>query len=121
LEETEPALPQKRLPPPTTADPTPAVVGHNLGESIRGEVERLIHIADQLFSAIERQIHAIEIDLTRTQGDVPSMNSALVFKEHLIRSATNLNASLQEITHHLGGKSTGSQGGARGDRASFGN
>jgi hypothetical protein len=95
------------------------VVAHNLGESVREDVEHLIHIAGQLFSAIERQIHAIEVDLTSTHSDVPSMNSALVFKEHLIRSATNLNASLQEIAHHLGDRA-GSNEQTRGGRASFG-
>jgi hypothetical protein len=119
LEKTEPPQPAEQIAPPsTTADPTPAVVGHHLGDSIREDVERLIHIAGQLFSAIERQIHAIEVDLTSTQSDVPSINGALVFKEHLIRSATNLNASLQEITHHLGERGSNEQ--ARGGRASFG-
>jgi hypothetical protein len=121
LEKIEPPQPAEEIAlPSTTADPTPAVVGHNLGDSIREDVEHLIHIAAQLFSAIERQIHAIEVDLTSAQSDVPSINGALVFKEHLIRSATNLNASLQEITHHLGERAAGSNEQTRGGRASFG-
>jgi hypothetical protein len=113
-------IPEDFVPPSHTADPTPAVVGHNLGETIRGDVEHLIHIAGQLFSAIERQIHAIEIELTTTQIDERSLKSATVFKEHLIRSATNLNSSLQEIAHHLGEMATGSNEQSRGGRASFG-
>jgi hypothetical protein len=119
LEKTEPPQPVEEISPPSiTAVPTSAVIGHNLGDSIREDVEHLIHIAGQLFSAIERQIHAIEVDLTSTESDIPSINGAIVFKEHLIRSATNLNASLQEITHHLGVAGSNEQ--ARGGRASFG-
>jgi hypothetical protein len=114
LEKTE-SPPTALVPPPTTADPTPAVVGHSLAESIREDVEHLIRIAGQLFSAIEHQIRAIEVDLTRTESAAAPSN-AIVLKEHLIRSATNLNAALQEIAHHLGESNEHSRGG----RASFG-
>jgi hypothetical protein len=114
LEKTEPPR-TAFVPLPTTADPTPAVVGHTLAETIREDVEHLIHIAGQLFSAIERQIRAIEVDLTSTQS-ASSMTGAVVLKEHLIRSATNLNTALQEITYHLGETNEQSRGG----RASFG-
>jgi hypothetical protein len=121
LENAEPPQRSVEIAPPwTTAGPTPAVVGHSLGETIREDVERLIQIAGQLFSAIERQIHAIEVDLTFTQSDLSPANNAILLKEHLIRSATNLNASLQEITHHLGERAGSSNDQARGGRASFG-
>ena len=96
------------------------MVGHFVGESIREEVEHLIQIAAQLFSAIERQIHAIETDLTTTQIETSSLNGAVVFKEHLIRSATSLNATLQEITRHLGESTATPSDRAFGGRTSFG-
>jgi hypothetical protein len=120
LENAEPSQRSTEIAPPsTTAGPTPAVVGHSLGETIREDVEHLIQIAGQLFSAIERQIHAIEVDLTFTESDHHSANNAILIKEHLIRSATNLNTSLQEITHHLGERGSSNEQ-ARGGRASFG-
>jgi hypothetical protein len=74
-----------------------------LSSSIQDDVERLIDIAAQLFSAIERQIHRIEQDLNYSAGGrVGEKNGHVVFKEQLIRSAASLDASLQQIVEHLG-------------------
>jgi hypothetical protein len=93
-------------PSSTTAGPTPAVVSPIVGGSIHDDVERLIHIAAQLFSAIERQIHNIEVDLSFAQSESTTLSSVTVFKEQLIRSAINLDAALQDIAHHLGERAT---------------
>jgi hypothetical protein len=92
-------------PPSTAAGPTPAAADVPIGSSIRDDVERLIQIAGQLFTAIERQIHSIEVDLMFAQSEISTLSSVTVFKEHLIRSAANLDSSLQEIAHHLGDRS----------------
>jgi hypothetical protein len=100
----------------TTAGPTPAVVDNPGGASIHDDVERLIQIAMQLFSAIERQIHNIEVDLMFARSEVTTLSSVTVFKEQLIRSATNLDTSLQEIARHLGERATAHTEHARGHR-----
>jgi hypothetical protein len=102
-----------------TAGPTPTVVDHPIGTSIHDDVERLIHIAAHLFSAIERQIHSIEADLMFAQSDVPSLSSVTLFKEQLIRSANNLDASLREIAQHLGEGPTTSNESPHHRRVSF--
>jgi len=96
--------PSASAPRSTTAGPTPAVVDLPIGTSIHQDVERLIQIAGHLFAAIERQIRSIEVDLMFAQSDVPIpiLSSVTVFKEQLIRSANNLDASLREIAQHLG-------------------
>jgi hypothetical protein len=79
--------------------------GVSLGKeftTIQDDVERLIEIAAQLFSAIERQIHDIESDLRPTSGEAIWMSERTIFKERLILSAQHLDQSLQEITKHLG-------------------
>jgi hypothetical protein len=70
--------------------------------SIQDDVERLIHIAAQLFSAIERQIRHIEEDLMSSSGLKVSKGGQTVFKEQLIQTVRALDASLQEIALHLG-------------------
>jgi hypothetical protein len=89
-------------PPSTAAGPTPVAVGVSLGPSIHDDVERLIQIAGQLYSAIERQIHSIEVNLMFVQSEISTLSSATVFKEQLIRSATDLDSSMKEIALHLG-------------------
>jgi hypothetical protein len=91
---------------PDAADRTAALGGHSgsgvLSSSIQDDVERLIQIAAQLFGAIERQIHRIEQDLNYSQSKQMASGGQIVFKEQLIRTAANLDASLQEIVVHLG-------------------
>jgi hypothetical protein len=77
---------------------------HQEFTTIQDDVERLIEIAAQLFSAIERQIHDIEADLQPTLGEEIWMSERTIFKERLIQSAQHLDHSLQEITKHLGQK-----------------
>jgi hypothetical protein len=92
---------------PDLPDRTLASDGHSpgggvLSSSIQDDVERLIQIAAQLFGAIERQIHRIEQDLNYSQGKRSVDGGQIVFKEQLIRTASNLETSLQEIVVHLG-------------------
>jgi hypothetical protein len=72
-----------------------------LGTPIQDDIERLIAIAAQLFSAIERQIHHIEQDLNYSQSGGVASAGATVFKEQLIRTAASLHDSLNEIAIHL--------------------
>jgi hypothetical protein len=69
--------------------------------SIQDDVERLIAIAAQLSSAIERQIHLIEVELVIACGEKVRPHTQTVFKERLIRCAESLDASLHEIAHNL--------------------
>src|ERR1035441_5890747 len=48
---------------------------------LHDDVERLIEIADQLFAAIERQIHRIEDDLTFTSGKNMVAGGQTMFKK----------------------------------------
>jgi hypothetical protein len=75
-----------------------------LTSSMHDDVERLITIAGQLFSAIERQIHSIEQDLNYSQSERRPTKDQTVFKEQLIRTASSLHVSLNEIALHLGGQ-----------------
>jgi hypothetical protein len=68
----------------------------------RDDVERLIQIAAQLFAAIEHQIHRIEQDLSFSSGKNMVAGGQIMFKEQLIRTAQELDTSLQEIARHLG-------------------
>jgi hypothetical protein len=70
--------------------------------TIQDDVERLIEIAAQLFSALERQIHGIEVDLLSTLGENLWSGERTVFKEQLIQTATNLDTSLRTVAEHLG-------------------
>jgi hypothetical protein len=66
------------------------------------DVERLIHIAAKLFTAIERQIQAIERDLLSTLDEDLWFVGRTVFNEQLIQSSLELDSSLQQIANHLG-------------------
>jgi hypothetical protein len=69
--------------------------------SLQDDVERLLEIAGQLFSAIERQIHRIEEELTFAGGEEVRAYAQTVFKERLINCAESLEMSIQEIGFHL--------------------
>lgn len=64
------------------------------------DVERLIELAGQLCSAIERQIHNIEEELEIVTGESRPI-AQTVFKERLIHSAESLNTTLHEIALNL--------------------
>jgi hypothetical protein len=74
------------------------------GGSLHDDIERLIDIAAQLFSAIEVHIHHLEAVLTSTSRDEMKSSTQTVFKEQLIRTAASLNASLCEVAIHLEGR-----------------
>ena len=69
--------------------------------SLQDDVERLLDIAGQLFSAIERQIHRIEEELVFACGEQVREYAQTVFKERLIRCAQSLYMSIQDIGLHL--------------------
>jgi hypothetical protein len=71
------------------------------GGSIQDDVERLIEIAAQLFSAIERQIRQIEEELVIACGEHVRSIAQIVFKERLISCAESLETSIQEIALQL--------------------
>jgi hypothetical protein len=73
------------------------------GGSLHDDIERLIDIAAQLFSAIEVHIHHLEEVLTSSHNDSINSSTQTVFKEQLIRTAASLNASLCEVALHLEG------------------
>lgn len=68
---------------------------------IQDDIERLIEIAAELFSAIERQIHLMEEALLITTGDQFGPYAPTLFKERLIQCAESLETSLQDIAHNL--------------------
>ena len=69
--------------------------------SLQDDVERLIRIAGQLFSTIERQIHSVEEGLQMAEEQSDVFKSQTVLKEHLIRTALSLNDSLHVIAVRL--------------------
>jgi hypothetical protein len=69
--------------------------------SIQDDVERLIEIAAQPFSAIERQIHLMEEELVIACGEHARTFAQTVFKERLISCAESLDTSLKEIAINL--------------------
>jgi len=69
--------------------------------SLQDDVERLIGIAAELFSAIERQIHLMEEELVISYGEQVRPYAQTVFKERLISCAKSLETSLQDIAHNL--------------------
>ena len=75
------------------------VVGNG---TIQGDVERLINVAAQLFSLIEGQVHELGDELVSTFNENVRVSGRGVVKEEVIRSAANLDSSLQEISEHLG-------------------
>jgi hypothetical protein len=70
-------------------------------EGLQDDVERLLDIAGQLFSAIEYQIHRIEKDLASASRDEVREYAQTVFKERMINCAESLELSIQEIGLHL--------------------
>jgi hypothetical protein len=69
--------------------------------SLQDDVERLIEIAAELFSAIERQIHLMEEELVTAYGEQVRPYAQTVFKERLISCAKSLDTSLQQIALNL--------------------
>ena len=69
--------------------------------SLQDDVERLLDIAGQLFSAIERHIHRMEDELARACDEEVRARAQTVFKERLIRCAESLDLSIHEIGLHL--------------------
>jgi hypothetical protein len=69
--------------------------------SLQDDVERLLEIAGQLFSAIERQIHRIEVEMVFVAGEQVREYAQTVFKERLINCAESLDLSIKEIGLHL--------------------
>jgi len=69
--------------------------------SLQDDVERLLEIAGQLFSAIERQIHRMEEELVHDLGEEVRAHTQVVFKERLITCAEGLDTSIREIGLHL--------------------
>lgn len=79
---------------------------HNSSSTIelstfQDDVECLIHIAAQLFSAIEAQIHVIERDLLSTLDEDLWYVGRNTFKDQLIQSARSLDTSVRQIADHL--------------------
>jgi hypothetical protein len=70
-------------------------------EGLQDDVERLIEIAGELFSAIERQIHRIEEELVFAGGEGVRTYAQTVFKERLIRCAQSLELSINDIGIHI--------------------
>jgi len=64
---------------------------------IEEDVERLIEIAAQLFTAIERQIHQIEEELVIACGEHVRTFAQTIFKERLIQCSESLELSIKEI------------------------
>jgi len=69
--------------------------------SLQDDVERLLEIAGELFSAIERQIHRMEEELVRDLGEEVREQTQTIFKERLIRCSECLDTSIREIGLHL--------------------
>ena len=74
---------------------------------MQDDIERLIEIAAQLFSAIERQIHLMEEELVIASGEQVRTYAQTVFKERLISCAESLDTSLKEITFNLEQRASG--------------
>lgn len=74
---------------------------------LQDDVERLIEIAAQLFSAIERQIHLIEEELVTSCGETVRTFAHTAFKERLIRCAESLDTSVREIAVNLEHRANG--------------
>ena len=68
---------------------------------LRDDVERIVDIATQLFSAIERQTQEIEEELVIACGEQVRPYAQTVFTERLNHCAEGLNDSLQKIAVNL--------------------
>jgi hypothetical protein len=88
-------------------DETTSFVAHGVeatraqSVTLQDDVERLIGIAGQLFSAIERHIHHIEESLAIAREENDGLKGLTVLKEHFIQTAVSLNESLHEIAVRL--------------------
>jgi hypothetical protein len=69
--------------------------------SLGHDVERIVQIAGQLFSAIERQTHLIEEELVITCGEQARPLAQSAFTARLQTCALRFDASLQEIALNL--------------------
>jgi hypothetical protein len=74
--------------------------------SLQDDVERLLEIAAQLYSAVERQIHLMEEELVIARGEQVRPNAQTVFKERLISCAESLEASMKEVALNLEQRAT---------------
>jgi hypothetical protein len=88
------------------AEPTPFIerrsASRRAGDvTLHADVERLIGIAGQLFSTIERQIRSVEEGLAAAENQGDTFTSQTVLKEHLISTALRLNESLHDIAVRL--------------------
>src|SRR5580692_4648500 len=70
-------------------------------DGLRDDVEQLIEIAGELFSAIERQIHLIEEQLAVTGSEEEREYAQTIFKERLIRCAQSLELSIHDVAIHV--------------------
>ena len=86
---------------PTRSVPDAPAPGTGDMERLDDQVERLLAIAVQLFSLVERQIHLIESGYAATRDTGGLANGETIFKEILIHSAVGLDASLHEIAARL--------------------
>jgi hypothetical protein len=68
---------------------------------LQDDVERLIEIAAELFSAIELQIRRIEEELVFAGGEEVRAYATTIFKERLIRCAQSLELSIRDIGLHV--------------------
>ncbi|MGB8196611.1 MAG: hypothetical protein WCF25_06365 [Acidimicrobiales bacterium] len=75
-----------------------AVVGRR---SLREDVERIVNVAEQLFSAIERHTQLIEEELVIACGEQARPIAQSAFQARLQTCATNFDSSLQEIAQTL--------------------
>ena len=67
----------------------------------RDDVEYLIDVAEQLSSAIERQIRFIESSLKIMRDRFEAYSASTEFKERLICAVTSFNSSLGGIVQRL--------------------
>jgi hypothetical protein len=75
-----------------------AVVGRR---SLREDVERIVNVAEQLFSAIERHAHLVEEELVITCGEQARPIAQSALHARLQTCATSFDSSMQEISQTL--------------------
>ncbi len=81
-----------------------AVVGRR---SLREDVERIVNVAEQLFSAIERHAHLIEDELVIACGEQARPIAQTALRARLQTCATSFDSSLQEIAQNLTQRASG--------------
>jgi hypothetical protein len=95
----------------------PAHLAPSAGGSLHDDVERLIAVAGELFTAIEAHVHQIDEELSFAVRENVMPSAQTVFKEKLLRTAARLNESLHEVAVHLEGRDAEAKYGRRqGDR-----